>query len=305
MSRKKQSFKIIVEFLLFLFVEKIILALPLSVASLLGIFLAKIVYLFDIRHRRRTISHIQHAGVASDENAAKALARKNFRHFGLAIVEIIKSPQVFKTEEEVRKRISISGSKSSEDLFFGRGKAVQVIAVTAHFGNWEIAGIGYCCLSGREMLSVMRDFDNPLIERAFVRRRQGFGHSLVSKDGAVKATIKAVKDGKSICFIADQHAGGRYGVEISFFGHPAKAHNSPAILHLITGLPILVGVSKRIAPMTYEFQLAEPIILKDKNRPAIDIVQEYSSKLESLISKAPEQWLWAHRRWLDINRKRT
>ena len=40
----------------------------------------------------------------------------------------------------------------------------------------------------------------------------------------------------------------------------------------------------------------------DKEHDIREITQLYSNAFEELIRKYPDQWLWAHRRWLDCNR---
>ena len=91
-----------------------------------------------------------------------------------------------------------------------------------------------------------------------------------------------------------------------FFGHPAMTHSSPARLHLKTGVPIMVAVLRRCPePMTFEFVCCNPIEYTPSDDPEADVqavTQCYTTALEGLIREAPEQWVWAHRRWKDINR---
>ena len=106
--------------------------------------------------------------------------------------------------------------------------------------------------------------------------------------------------------LADQHASTGDGVVTNFFGHPARSHSSPAKLHLKTKVPILVTVLRRTDnPLCFEFACHDPIIFEATGNNEQDIqaiTQLYTTALEDLIRQAPEQWLWTHRRWLNLNR---
>ena len=111
-----------------------------------------------------------------------------------------------------------------------------------------------------------------------------------------------------ITMLIDQHAAGSEGVECEFFGHPARVHMTPALLHLKTGLPILPEVTRRVPGEDFRFELVVGDLIRytptgDKNRDVQAITQLCISALEKLIREAPEQWLWAPRHWLDINRR--
>ncbi|HPN85040.1 MAG TPA: lysophospholipid acyltransferase family protein [Victivallales bacterium] len=305
MSKKKNTIAIYLEYFCFVFAEKALLALPAKIAYFFGQLAADTVFFLDLKHRHRAMAHLLHSGIVKNRAEARSMARKCFRHFGAVMIDIIRIPKEIHESGDLIKNISLSGSSKGIELFMTNGSARQAIVVTAHFGNWEIAGIGYCCLSGRDLLTVMRDFDNPLIGKVFMARRTGYGHKLVTKKGSLKSLIGAVRGGKSVCFIADQHAGGNDGIKLDFFGHPAKVHKSPALLHLKTGVPIFVAVCARTGPMKYEIRLRDPIMPEEgKDKSVEDVVRAYTSHLESLILENPEQWIWPHRRWLDINRKR-
>jgi len=42
----------------------------------------------------------------------------------------------------------------------------------------------------------------------------------------------------------------------------------------------------------------------DKEKDLRILTQRYTTELEKLIREEPTQWMWVHRRWLDIDRNR-
>ena len=41
----------------------------------------------------------------------------------------------------------------------------------------------------------------------------------------------------------------------------------------------------------------------NKENDIKNVTQMYTTALEKLITEQPEQWMWVHRRWLNINRR--
>ena len=305
-KKNKSALQINLEFWAALLAIKFIECMSLHAAYRFIGLIARVFFALDFRHRRRAIQHIMHAGLAADHASAKELARKNFIHLGKVIVETIKMRE-YLTPESVHERFKLNLTPAAKEFLFSKDNPQQAIIVTAHYGNWEVSGMSYVLLSTRPMLTIMRPLDNPKIGAYLYRQREAFNHTICPKEGALKPLLGAIKNGSSVCIISDQHASRTEGVETSFFGHPARTHASPAMLHLRTGIPIIAGGARRLDDdFHFEFVAADPIIFKptgDKEGDIKKVAQIYTSVLEDMIRKCPEQWMWAHRRWLDINRK--
>lgn len=300
---EKTNILIWLEFIPFWMLYKMVRALPLKLAYSIAKFLFTLLYYLDFRHRNRAIQHLLHAGVANNTIEAKTIAKKTFQNFGMLFIEIIKADQCCSMD-----KIQVKGdSNSIKTLFVDKSKRRNVILVTAHYGNWEIAGPAWAEKTGIPMVSVMRPFENPLIGDYILRNRSSENHELVNKRGGLKGIVKALKKKKTGTFLVDQHAGRKEGgVDTLFFGQPCRTHASPAILHLKTNTPIIPMITKRLDDnFNFEFVLGELIRYKptgDNTRDIRVIAQIYTTELEKLIEDEPDQWMWAHRRWLNINR---
>lgn len=305
-KREKSKFRIYAEYIPFRILYSFFHALPLKVGYALSGFLFRLLFLADRRHRKRTIQHVMHAGLFTDRKEARDFALKSYLEFSKLFIEIIKMDQLY-----TKDKISIVSPVEGNSLLgpaAGESQGPQHIIVTAHYGNWEVAGTAFSEQANRPMSSFMRPFANPLIGKLILDQRAGDLHHLIDKHEGIRPILRAAAAGRNITMLIDQHAAGSEGVDCEFFGHPARIHMTPALLHLKTGIPILPELTRRKPGGNYEFELvvSEPIRYAptgDKQHDIQVISQMCATALEQLIMQDPVQWLWTPRHWLDINRK--
>ena len=74
--------------------------------------------------------------------------------------------------------------------------------------------------------------------------------------------VRALVDGEIVALMVDQHAvrGGR--VAVQFFGRPAWATKSVAMLHLTTRAPVLLACAVRLRPLRYALQVVGPVTVE-------------------------------------------
>jgi Kdo2-lipid IVA lauroyltransferase/acyltransferase len=304
MSRRtKSALRINLEYYPVLTVVKLAQMIPLRLALILGQTIFLLYSLLAIKRRTMAIKHILHSGIVKTHSEAVKLARKNFMELGKTAVEIIKIDDVI-IPENVESRVSVLGDEKCIEKFLHN--STPAILVTGHLGNWELLGITYCMLSKVPLLSVIRPMSNPKLQKFFYRRKDNHNHDSCVKKGAIKPLLKALRSGKSIAVAPDQHAKTKEGVETTFFGQPARTHFSPALLHIKTGIPIIVVALRRTQEyLKYEFVIEELTKVEPSGNKEADIqktVQLYTDALERIIRQSPEQWVWSHRRWLNLNR---
>jgi KDO2-lipid IV(A) lauroyltransferase len=301
---KKAKSKLLIwtEYIPFLGLYYFLRILPLPVAYFITGHLFYLLFLLDKKHRLRSIRHIQHAGVATDVAAARKLALQAFDSFSKLLVEIIKVDQCFNLN-----KLTIRGPVETIKVLFDSGANNQnVIITTAHYGNWELAGTTWSEKTGIPMASIMRPFGNPLIGELILRNRRSDIHEMINKTGGIKGILKALHQHKTVALLVDQHAGKNEGVDTLFFGQPCKTHSTPAQLHLKTGIPIVPQLTRRLDnKFNFEFVVGDLIKFTptgNKEQDVLTVTQLYTTALEKMIAEHPEQWLWAHRRWLNIHR---
>jgi KDO2-lipid IV(A) lauroyltransferase len=191
-----------------------------------------------------------------------------------------------------------------------------VLVVTAHFGNWELAGAAFGLL-GYRTHAIARVLDNPYLERYLLRLRQATGQTILAKRDDFARLDAILGSGGNVATLVDQDAGPR-GVFVDFFGRPAASHKAVALLALKYDAIVVVGSVPRLPrpaesavqgepapglePMYYAYTLEEviePRAYAGRSRAAAvaAITERYTAAFERFIRRHPEQYFWLHRRW--------
>ena len=258
--------------------------------------LASLLYHVDKRHRVIGLDNLKAAfGDAYTDADRDRIIRGVYRHFCRMAVEMLHIPRKLHPTTW-RERITLVGHQQVVDRLLKGG---PIIMLTGHFGNWEMAGYLFGVF-GFPPHSVGRTLDNPHLDR-FVRAfRERTGQTMITKKGGSDEILDVLNGGGVLSFLCDQDAG-QNGLYVDFFGRPASTHKSIAILALQHNAPVVIGCARRIGP-GFRYEVECPLIIEPHEfaGSADDVkllTQRYTSALEAMIRRDPEQYLWLHRRW--------
>jgi KDO2-lipid IV(A) lauroyltransferase len=222
------------------------------------------------------------------------IARAAYGHLGrtsieTAILPSYSPPQIIDLFERV------DGWDLVEERL-ARGKGL--IIVTGHLGNWELGG-AYLAARGLAVDAVARHMANPLFDKYLFRTRQRIGMSVVFDEEAVRRVPRSLRAGRTVAFLVDQGALGLASAWVPFFGRFAKTPRGPAVFSLRLGAPIVLGVALRQPSGRYRlaFEAVDVTPTGDRETDVDAIVADYTAALERWVRRAPEQYLWHHRRW--------
>lgn len=258
--------------------------------------LAGLMYRVDKRHRKVAMENLEHAfGERFSAEERDAIVRGVYRHFCRMLMEMLHIPRKLHGTTW-RERIELVQHGGVLDRLLDGG---PVILLTGHFGNWEMAGYLFGVF-GFPPNSVARELDNPYLDRFLRKFRERTGQKMIPKNGGYEQMLEVLKSGGILSMLADQDAGPR-GMFVDFFGRPASTHKAIALLALEYNAPVVVGYARRIGPgFRYEVGTEEIIEPGELNGGAGDVklvTQRFTSALERVIRRNPEQYLWLHRRW--------
>jgi KDO2-lipid IV(A) lauroyltransferase len=271
---------------------------PANRAYDIGFSLSAFFYPVFRKRRRIAIGNILKAQITEDPAEADRIARQAFGHLSGHVCEALKTGRVI-GPDTWREHISFDGPEAAWKLLM-ESPGVPIMILTGHLGAWE-AAVSIISFT-RPMIAVARKMNNPFVER-FLKKHHFRGEiTIIPKQmGFTPSVLREWKvKGAAMTLLMDQHAGPKHGVLVDFMGHPASTHTSPARLHLKTGAPIIAGAFVRDGLFQYRMVTAEPIRFApsgDKEKDVADLTAEINRRIEAVIRRYPEQYLWAHKRW--------
>lgn len=289
--------------------------LPPSVASALG---GKLAQLIGPRTRRHQVALKNLALIYPDKSQQwrDKTVSAMWNHMGRVIAELP----------------GLRGGKLSEHVQVEGAQqltaAPQLIFVSAHIGQWELLtpvakqhGVG-------PIVSMYRHVNNQRVDALLKAYRADAHDELIRKkgDNAI-ALVRALKEGKSLALLIDQHL--TKGDRMPFLGIEAPTNTAAIKLSIKTGVPIVVAFVVRdthvipsvvegsqdangdpsaslpaSAPlrMTTNFKaivhapIYPPEQGTDEEKGAA-MAREVFDLIEAQIHAHPEQYMWTHNRW--------
>lgn len=241
------------------------------------------------RHRR-VLRHLAFALPDRTAHEHRAIARAMWHNLGRVAAEafqierLIADPSRVTLPEDFDRYVSLA--------------AEGCIAATAHYGNWEVAGV-LPRLVGLPFAGVYQRLHNPFVEKYLkARRAPAYPAGLFAKGPQLGHTLVTLaRGGAGVGLVSDLRE--RRGVTVQFFGKPAFATPLPAMLARVSGRPLIAGVLLRTGGVSFRVLMQEIEIPRTNDRAA-DIqtaTQRLHDAFEGWIRAHPEQWMWTHRKW--------
>jgi lauroyl/myristoyl acyltransferase len=163
-----------------------------------------------------------------------------------------------------------------------------VISLTAHIGNWEMAGRILAQHSARPTHVVVAVEEAPVLERWL--RRDGSGLRFVSRSRpTVSLTLMAaLRRGEAVGLQGDRALGTRGDVAVPFFGRPAPFPLGPFQLARAAAVPLLPAFCTLDPDGRYILRVFEPLTIKRGGEEAA--LRAWVGMLEGLVGQKPTQW---------------
>lgn len=174
-----------------------------------------------------------------------------------------------------------------------------VIVALPHAGNWDHAG-AYFCANGIQLVTVAERLKPEKLFLKFLEYRQAMGMEVLPLDGRVLDTLTdRLNAGALVALVADRDLS-RSGIDVEFFGGPARMPAGPALLALRTKAPLITAyVSYTETGIHIDFNnVVLPTSGSDKEKVE-EIVQMTAKYFERGISDNPEDWHMLQRIWID------
>lgn len=198
------------------------------------------------------------------------------------------------TKNELQKRYIFLNPEVMND-FFDKGQ--DVVAVGAHYANWEWGIIAAPMQLKHKLYAFYTPLTNKPMDAYMRENRKKWGTELVSARDA-KRVFDAQKDRPTMYFFgADQSPAKPKGAHwMTFLNQDTACIKGPEFFARRYKLPVVYFDVQRVKKGHYTVFLK--VIEPDPTTTSSgDITENYMHELERIIIKRPENYLWSHRRW--------
>jgi KDO2-lipid IV(A) lauroyltransferase len=194
----------------------------------------------------------------------------------------------------------VADAATSERFHRLRHDGKPALIFAAHLANWELPAL-VAARHGLDTAVLFRPPNIRAVSDAVLKIRAGAMGTLVATglDAPVKL-LRVLEAGGHVAMLADQHF--VKGVEVMFFGRPAKANPLIAQLARHVECPIHgVRIVRRGDDRNrFMIEMTEAVAPARDPQGRVDIqgtMQAITAVIEGWVREHPEQWLWLHRRW--------
>ncbi|MEI7437523.1 MAG: lysophospholipid acyltransferase family protein [bacterium] len=260
--------------------------LPRRVIVGLARVLGRAAFLFARRDRRIALANLQIAfGTTMTSAARRRIARQSFQTFALVVLDYF----WFSRDTSARLRRYVHIPQDLREMSDSPGPRVFF---TLHMANWEMMGLA-SALRGMILTSVAKPVKNPYVDRLVTALRVSTGQCVVTRKGALRGLMKALKSNGNVALVLDQDTVPEEGgVQVEFFGLPVTISDVAAVLATHFQAPIFGGYCQWTPDGHYHSFLRQ----LEAGDPAT-VTSRIAAQLEEEIRRNPGQWTWMYKRW--------
>jgi lipid A biosynthesis lauroyl/palmitoleoyl acyltransferase len=261
--------------------------IPFQFQVILGKAIGKLIYPFMKKLRETAYSNISNCFPEKKQPQVTLLVKQHFDAIGISLFETANA--YYGSDRKIKKLLSINNKHFFSDALKDEG---GIILLCSHFMPLMLGS--RALLLENTIANVYRPQNNKLFDKVMVKGYTKNGAVMIkSKD--TRSILKAIKNSLPIWYAPDQDLGINNSVFAPLFGIETATASATSRL--------AKNNNTRVIPYSfirtkhgYEMSFDKPI----KNYPSNDPIKDATTTnkiLENQIIKAPEQYLWIHRRF--------
>jgi KDO2-lipid IV(A) lauroyltransferase len=272
-------------------------AIPLRLRAALFELVMLFVWAMDAKHRKIGRINLRIAFPEMEDREAARIIRLCYLRIGTAAAEFVHIPKVDRKYIEEHFRIEgIEHVRRSE-----RMQGSGILAMTGHFGNWELSSHAYGTAIA-PMAFIVRPIADAAWDRIVTERRERSGNRVIRKFDSAKEVMREIRRGTMVGILIDQNVDRHKGVLVDFFTKKAYTTDGIARMALALRTNIHPGFIFRDPKRKFRHTVRfGPAIPMDPEAPreeeVLRLTRRCNEELENVIREDPTQWLWFHRRW--------
>ncbi len=253
------------------------------------------------KRHQRALANLAIAFPDKSEDERRAICMAHWENLGRVMAETMRIDQLIADPSRIR---------ITPEKLFGRykDKLGPAVGISLHMGNWELS-IWPFVVANANPGAVYRSVNNPYVDSYLRAQRRDlypgglFGRGKVEGDhGDDQRTARILTDfvrkGGRLGLVCDLYD--RTGIEVPFFGKPARTQAIAAMIARRVGSRMWLSRCKRLGTGShFEIELRELRVPRTANQSEDIrwIMTEMQRVFEGWVRECPEQWMWSNRRW--------
>ncbi len=261
--------------------------LPLRTQLMMGKIIGRILYPLLSKFRKIAFVNISKCFPNKNKVQVTRLVKQHFEALGIGLFET--SNCFYLSDKKLKQHYHIEGT---EILQSALDKQQNIILLVGHFTTMMLAG--RMLLQNFDFADVYRPQNNALFDNQMKKIFTQHG-SLMIKAKDTKTLIQTLKSGLPIWYTHDQDLGAKISTFSPFFNiQTATIKATEKLARIDNTVVIPLSFTRQHTTYTLEFS---PVLAGYPNDKSQQNTRLTNQILQQQILKAPEQYLWIHRRF--------
>ena len=229
------------------------------------------------------------------EEEIQEICRRYYRHLGEMIIDTLSLAGM--NDKKRAKYTEFNLPESFYEVLNGK----NAIALSSHYGFWEIALNLYLVTPDHHIIVAYRPLKSPLMDRLYKRLRNTNAVDVIPSKQLIRHYVANRNgiNGKNLIvgLIADQNCPPTKGCcWHKFLNHDSLFFDGGEQLAVKFGMPVFYMELERLEAGRYRHNYTMLYDGSEEVKPH-EITERYVRCLERTIEAKPEYWMWSHRRW--------
>ncbi|HEX2975173.1 MAG TPA: lysophospholipid acyltransferase family protein [Bacteroidales bacterium] len=271
----------------------LITLLPLNVLYIFSNILFFILYYFPSYRRKVVQENLRNSFPEKTEEDLRYIERKYYRHLADLFIETLKVTHM--SEKQMKKHFILKNPELLERLH--REKR-DIIAVLGHYNNWEWLNI-FSAQTDYKTISIYKPLHNSNFDNFINKLRSKYGMVLTPMSAIIREIINDRKNNTNSisAFLSDQvpiRDDIKYWT--NFLNQDTPVYLGAEKIASRFDMAVVFFNIQKIKRGYYELTV-ELLFEHTSGLPEYLITDTHVKRLEEVIQKNPEYWIWSHRRW--------
>ena len=266
--------------------------LPFPLLYLLSDFLFFIFYSLLGYRKKIVVGNICNSFPEKSKQEINEITQLFYRHFCDVIVESLKSFTI--SDAQISKRMILKNPELLNNYYDNKQ---SVILAGGHYNNWEWIAVALDKQMKHQSIAIYKTLSNKFFDEKMRSTRGKFGLLMVSTKLVAETFSKFKNELTATIFAIDQSPSNpKKCYWMNFLNQDTPVLFGTEKFAKDYNQPVLFGTITKVKRGFYQIEF-QTVTDHPTNTEHGFITEKTTKLLEAEIIKAPQYWLWTHRRW--------